>query len=388
MRKDILSAAALLLAITALLVALPAASSSSSTSKTQTQAETTYHTLALVDAKTGKIDSYLPDPDSQEPTSVVSDKKGGWYVSGSFTHIGEMTRNGLAHLSRDGVVDPAFVPDLPGEVDPGNIFLHGRVLFLADISKGVFALDARSGKRLWHTSVRGDDPVFGLAFGNGVLYVGGAFGRIGGVARSGIAALDPTTGKPTPWRVRLTSDFGPVVTSVVVANGLVYFGGDFSTVNGLKRELDLAAVSPRTGRPATWAPREKDITWNTNDEGFYEVHDILVSHNQVLVGSSHGGFAAFDARSARGLPWSARIVGYAFPLALSGDTAYLGGNTDHGFTRAGGKSANNLVSVVLPEGRFTSWRPDLGRCTDVYAMVAYGGKVLVAGYFSEKGCSS
>jgi len=386
MRKEISRAAALLLALSTLLVALPACGSGSSTSsKTRTQAEPAFHTLALVDATTGTLERFLPDTDGQGPTAVDSDRRGGWYVGGRFAHIGNVLRRGVVHLRSDGSIDPTFVPDLPKDMAISPIFFRAGVVYVGDFDgKGVFALDAKSGKRLWHTST-GDDPVYCFAYGNGVLYAGGTFVRIDGVARHGVAALDPTTGKPTPWRVRVLGDFRPLVASIVVANGLVYFGGDFTTVNGLKRELGVAAVSPRTGRPTAWAPKRTGAARSLGG-----IASILVTQGQVLAGSvdREGGFAAFDARSARALLWTKRLKGGAWALASSGNTAYLGGASENGFTRAGGKPANNLVSVVLPKGRFTDWRPDLGRCTTVDAVAVYRTKVLVAGWFSQEGCSS
>ena len=206
MRKDIPSAAALLLA---LLVALPAcAPGSSASSKTRAQAETTYHTLALVDAKAGQVDSYLPGPDGV--TAVVSDRKGGWYVGGRFAHIGNVLRRGVVHLESDGTIDPTFVPDLPRDMAISPILFNAGVVFVGDFgNKGVFALDAKNGKRLWHTPTgRDGGNVIELVLGNEVLYVGGGFTHIGGIARNGIAALNPITGKVTGWRVRLWNSVG------------------------------------------------------------------------------------------------------------------------------------------------------------------------------------
>ena len=373
-----------LLAISALLLTLPACASSSSTSsKTRARTESVAHTLVLVDAKTGKIDSYLPDPDSQGPSSVVSDGESGWYVSGRFAHVGKIPRRGLAHLKSDGSVDTAFVPDVPRGVSLGTMLLHGGVLYTTDYGEGVFALDAKSGKSLWHTSDRGNH-VMSVAFGNGVLFVGGDFARIGGAARDGIAALDPATGKPTSWQVHLSVSVAgsPAVVALAIVDGTVYIGGAFDRVNNFKRELGLAAVSARTGRPTSWAPRNVGVARRLESAG-----SLLVTHGQVLVGSAGEGFAAFDARSARALSWSGLLNGSVWALVSSGDTVYLGGTPGPGFSRAGGRPANNLASVVLPQGRFTDWRPDLGPCRDVQAMATYGGKVLVAGYFSSTPCS-
>jgi len=371
------------------LSALPAcASSSSSSSKTQTQLGSEVRTLALVDAKTGQVDSYLPGPDGV--TSVVSDREGGWYVGGRFTRIGNVLRRGVVHLKSDGSIDPSFVPDLPRDMAVSPILFQAGVVFVGDFGgKGVFALDAKSGQRLWHTSTGRDNTVSELASGNGVLYVGGDFTHVGGIARNGIAALNPITGKVTGWRVRLWNSMGyrgmGGADAIGVASRVVYIAGLFDSINGVKRERGVAAVSSRTGRPTAWAPR---FTGATRSLG--GIASILVTHGQVLAGSvdREGGFAAFDARSARALSWTQRLKGGASALASSGDTAYLGGAIENGFTRAGGSSANNLASVVLPEGRFTNWRPRLGRCTYVDALAVFGGKVFVGGYFSPEACEA
>jgi outer membrane protein assembly factor BamB len=379
MRKNIASTAALLLALSMFVVALLACDSNFSTSSTNSTRvkSVSPRALVLIDAKTGEIDRNFHDTNlSADVVSAVSDGEGGWYIGGGFTRVGGETRRGIAHLRSDSSLEPAFVPELIKGDGADALLLRGNVLYAGGHQNGVVALDARSGKLLWRTSTSGD-PVLGIAYRSGILYVNGNFSRIGGVARAGIAALNPANGKTTPWQVHLSgSGDGRVTIGVMaVANGAVYLGGYFARVDGVKRELGLAAVSPRTGRPTAWAPRARGTSLDSFDS-------ILVTHGQVLVGSVVYGFAAFSARTGYALPWSKRLAGGVSSFALTGDTVYLGGVPHPGFNRVGGKPANNLASVVLPEGRFTDWRPNVDRCTIVRAMAVSGRKLLVAGYFS------
>jgi outer membrane protein assembly factor BamB len=339
--------------------------------------------LVLIDAKTGQVDYGFPDVTSEEGTGSreVSDRGGGWYVAGGFTRIGKVRVRALAHLRSDGSIDRTFTPVLHRKATPDAVLLHDGVLYVSAQELGVFALDAKSGKRLWHTS-KIIGIVWSLSYGDGVLYVGGTFSRIGDVARTGIAALNAANGKPTSWQVHLSNRGNPsppAVSSVVATDGIVYLGGSsgsFTGVDGSDR-TDLAAVSARTGKPTAWVPRMRDAHLG-------DVDAIVVTHGQVLAGSVREGFAAFDVRTGRSLPWANRLHGSVSSFAVSGDTVYLGGVPEGGFDRVGGKPANNLASVVLPEGRFTNWRPSPNRCTIVGSIAVSGRKVLVDGWFSPK----
>jgi len=122
---------------------------------------------------------------------------------------------------------------------------------------------------------------------------------------------------------------------------------------------------------------------------------MLVTHGQVLLGGSTGGFAVLDAHTARSLPWPKNLIqkgnagtgyGSAYAFASSGDTIYLGATSSAPFNRAGGRPANNLASVVLPSGKFTNWRPDSGRCTSVGEIAVSGREILAGGRFSDTPC--
>jgi outer membrane protein assembly factor BamB len=371
-RKNAKKGGAPLLALYVLVVLLSACACATSTGTVSSRSGKTTipaRSLVIIDAKTGAIDVSIPD--ARGALSAISDTRYGWYVGGGFNRVGSTERNALAHLNSEGNLDGAFVPDMPKHDLVYAILLHRNVLFAACNTLGVIAFDARTGKRLWRVPTRGG-RVQSLSYWKGILYVGGAFERIGHVRRSGIAAIDVATSKVTPWRVKTSA----IVASVVVWKDVVYFGGMFDSVGGEKRPLGLAAVSARTGRPIAWVPKRKGAAG-----GIASVDKIFVTHGQVLAGSVVSGFAAFSARTGVALQWPRRLEGSAWVFDASGSTVYLGGIADAPFNRAGGKPAHSLASVVLPEGRFTNWRPNLGLCPGLYGLAVSGRKVLAVGSF-------
>ncbi|MBM3675784.1 MAG: hypothetical protein FJW88_12740 [Actinobacteria bacterium] len=51
-----------------------------------------------------------------EVRAAVSDRRGGWYIGGSFTTVGGQARNGLARILSTGAL-AAWAPSVAGQVD-------------------------------------------------------------------------------------------------------------------------------------------------------------------------------------------------------------------------------------------------------------------------------
>ncbi|RKR72934.1 beta strand repeat-containing protein [Frondihabitans australicus] len=83
-----------------------------------------------------------------------------------------------------------------------------------------------------------------------IIYIGGTFTTVNGVARSRLAALNATTGA-------LITTFNPspnyTVAAIAVSGSTVYFGGGFTSVGKSTRNR-LASVNGTTGALTTWAP--------------------------------------------------------------------------------------------------------------------------------------
>ncbi|MGH8882626.1 MAG: hypothetical protein ACRD0P_35660, partial [Stackebrandtia sp.] len=99
-----------------------------------------------LDRTTGTAAAGFPAANGNVAT-VVADGAGGWFLGGTFTTIGGVARAGLAHVTADLRVDPAFAPTP-------------------------------------------DNGVRALALAGGTLFVAGDFTSVSGVPRGGLAALD------------------------------------------------------------------------------------------------------------------------------------------------------------------------------------------------------
>jgi hypothetical protein len=105
--------------------------------------------------------------------------------------------------------------------------------------------------------------VYSLLVSGRTLYVGGAFGQIGGQSRQSLAALDLDTAAATAWQPALTKwDLAyPYVRTLAARDSLVFVGGDFSAVGGESR-ICLAAIDTVSGMPSQWDPGLDGLVWS------------------------------------------------------------------------------------------------------------------------------
>jgi hypothetical protein len=111
---------------------------------------------------------------------------------------------------------------------------------------GALILDADSGRILARVSI---DEAIAAAVpdGRGGWYAGGFFTRVAGQPRRALAHLLPSGAINRPWRVSVASSRGNrvSVSALVRSGSRLYVGGAFGLVGGLRRP-GLAAVNLRT----------------------------------------------------------------------------------------------------------------------------------------------
>jgi photosystem II stability/assembly factor-like uncharacterized protein len=154
----------------------------------------------------------LMRPSSRIPWSI--------FVGGEFTQISGEAHNFHAKLNRDNV-----------KPDAGwNLITNGAVRTLAPASNG------------------------------GNILLGGEFTTIGGSRVNKLGAVFTASGDPVGWAPQV--DDGSVRSMTLSADGsLMYLGGDFSSVGGIARR-GLARVGTKVSDPSTWLPDP----WNPNIE--------------------------------------------------------------------------------------------------------------------------
>ena len=259
--------------------------------------------------------------------AVVGDGSGGFFIGGSFTRVGGLARQNLAHV---------------------------------DFNMQVTA---------WNPSP--DHTVRALVLDGGVLYVGGLFSNIGGQARQGIAAINPSTGLATSWYPGATN----IVYALALGGSTLYMGGSFCCVGGNFRS-DIAAVDIPTGTVKSWNP-------NANGHVF----SLSVIGSTVYVGgqfSSIGGqsrnrLAALDATTGLATSWNPAPNGTVWAIFGTGSVIYVGGD----FITIGGQSRNYIAAIDPIDGSATSWNPNAN--DTVLDLQRIGSRVYAGGEFSSIG---
>ena len=292
---------------------------------------------------------------------VVPDGSGGFFVGGSFDHVGGQARFGLVHILADGTSETGF--------------------------------PAASGS------------IYALAVDGTTLYVGGQFSTLGGISRSNLAAIDITTGNVTSW---IASPAPGVVNAIGIDGGYVYtghsrfdkatgavdawgpspnnslssvagtaagiyLGGYFSEAGGLPRDY-VAAVDRSTGAAVAGIDPDAD-GW---------VYDLLPKDGNLFVGGGFGtvggasreGVARLDPATGLADSWDADIDnGSVESLADAGTTLFMAG----GFTKVATVSRRYVAEVNATSAALTGWDANPRPGAGLDAVDVSGGRVFTGG---------
>ncbi len=291
-----------------------------------------------------------PQPSESGSTfEALPDGTGGWYVGGSFSQVGDETRNNVVHLLADGSVDMNFNPNTNGSVH-----------------------------------------ALALSSDGSILYMGGSFTSVGGQTRHRIAAVTTVDGLVTSFDPNIHPDIPTVSGAEVYDLALssddakLYFSGAFTNVNGTTRN-SLAAVLTSNGSLIS--------AFNPNPNGI--PNGLILSSNDATL-YLNGSFTTISGVSRRGVAAVATADGSivtAFPdlnldvlysigksagLALSpdGSTLYVGGS----FTTIGGVSQARLAAVSTTNGAvLTGFSPQILAGTVYGIDLSSDGQTIYAG---------
>ena len=316
------------------------------------------------------------------------------YLGGEFTRIGKHAVRNLAAVDlRSGRVLPG-VPLANSEVHAlavaNDTLAVGGTLTSAGGTRrdGLVAIDGRSGKLLpWAPRLEpppaSEEGVTALAIAGSRLYAGGAFTKIDGVSRPGLAAFDLKTRRLTSWTPRLTPrDQYSLVQAMAADGNTIYIGGVFTRANGQQRR-HLAAFDATTGALLPWNPQfVGEAVKELGDIKAIEVADgrVYVAYEFTNANGHDGdGLAEIDAATGSGSAWSPRFDGINGVTALecTNGVLYLGGD----FSSFAGQRRLGLAAVDGTTHKLLSWKPSLGPASfrPVNKLLAVGQLLAVAG---------
>ena len=189
---------------------------------------------------------------------------------------------------------------------------------------GISALDARTGAidPGWnpHLRVIGDAGSFStLLRHDGRVYVAGSF-RVAGLRRNGLVALNPRSGRPdTRWAPRAQNC--PVCNHFAVLYGLaasrsrLYVSGAFARIDGAARD-GLAALDPGSGALIRrWQPAR----------GGHDILHLTLSNDRLYAGGASGLFALRATTGARVQLPSLKTPQQVLALTTSGKELLVAG---------------------------------------------------------------
>ncbi len=341
----------------------------------------------VVDAVTGKLTSPSKTRINGLVFAAIPDQQGGWYIGGTFNQVGAVRRNGLAHLLPDGSLDENWNPKLTSfNADPliHALCLSGNVLYFSGIfdqvedeyRSNLAAVDVTSGRPTPWAPFLFDGYTHGIAVHNNLVYLAGSFNQVHGEQRQGLAALDATTGDVSSWNPGAN---GEVRASLLAGNQL-FISGHFTSVGGQTRNR-LASFDLTTGELTAWQP---------NPDGFVNalaLHDGLLYVGggfSSIAGVSRSVLAAFDTKSMQVTPWTPRLPESESTLGITalsivGDVVYMVG----GFGLPDNKG-RHASAVLATTGEVIGWDPKVG-ATPTVIVAGLNGSLFIGGNFTSAG---
>lgn len=284
--------------------------------------------LALFDASTG---AWRGPVIAASGVHAVLIRGPHLYLGGDFTSIAGQPRAGLARLTLDGQLDPAWKPVVTGVVSA-------------------------------------------LAADGDGLYLGGSFAAVDGEPRMNLARVSLTDGTPGEWR----ADADGAVNVLAVARGDLIAGGAFTTVGG-EAHVRLARISAKTGIPAAEFIAAADS----------DVRALAIKGDKLLVG---GQFARINAEDRLALArlelatgdvdpeWRSDVDGAVLSLNAEFDQIYVGG----AFTTVASQPRVNCARLAWKDGKPDPWTADADE--QVSAIVETDAdRVILGGRFTGIG---
>lgn len=345
----------------------------------------------------------------------ISDGKGGWYIAGEFTKVGNIDRNYLAQLDSNGKVtnwNPN--PDLPAL----SLLLDGNLLYVG----GVFTnIDGQNRNRLvafniangsitsWNPNIN-SDGVTCMASNANTLFVGGKFTLIGSSFRNNLGAIDKLTGIATALDISTNN----TINDMVLDGNSLYIGGDFTALNSITRKY-LAAIDINSNIMTSWNPspngsiksiavkdsmiyvggsfasisslsrnkfaginKSTGLANNLNITDFTYFDDIYINNNELFLAvSTVGGGIIYKINLASGVIDNDKIayLGAINVLVANNNQLYVGGSS----LTIGGKVRNRLAAIDVLSQEISNWTPNVNG--KINSMTLLGNNLYIGGDF-------
>jgi len=310
-------------------------------------------TIAAFDGATGVATAFHPiiTYTTGTPSAIYMAIDGAtMYIAGDFIAVNGDPRSGLAAIDTVTGATLPWNPTQDGsvyslDVSGSSVFMAGTFHMVNGAWRdGFAALDGSSGALLGWDPVAtfpGPQPVDAwLAVSGSTVYLAGDFIAIGGQARTGVAAVDTTTGAVDTWNPSIDG----TVDSIDIFGSKLYVAGGFANIDASPR-AHFAAFDLATGVLDPWSPvvdaesRSKIVPHAGSTflvRSFSNVNGVDISGDLAAVDSATGTITS---------PWVSGISSNAITAVTSNGYLYVGGS----FSRVTDRSHSGLTRFRLPD---------------------------------------
>ncbi|HET9054856.1 MAG TPA: hypothetical protein VFM90_11815, partial [Cyclobacteriaceae bacterium] len=242
------------------------------------------------------------------------------------------------------VFDETLTPDTSY---PKNIF---GIAAIADDAGGWYVrqystiVHVKADKTVEQLPIEADNSnIYAMTKAGNILYFGGQFTSVNGTARNRIAAFDLSTNTLTGWN----PDCNGTIYTLAVYSSTVYAGGSFTAIGGQIRNK-IAAIDATTGLATAW-------NVGMSGSNLYHVYAIAANESTVFFGGSFFlsgfNFAARDAATGTVNSFSPSPNARIGELLLDGNTLYVSGE----YLQIAGVEKTYISAFDITTGALTSF---------------------------------
>ncbi len=229
--------------------------------------------------------------------------------------------------------------------------------------------------------------IWAIAQNDTAVFVAGDFLTVNGEDRKCLAAFNKQTGALSPFRVDvITNGIFPseVVRTLKLDGNILYVGGLFDTIGGVARK-NLAAIDLTTSTVTSWNPQPNNTVYSLEVNNDYVFAGGMFTDIGGLVKQN---FAALTkgatANAVAGIPVA--LGGQVFAIKFHEGAVYIGGF----FNQVGTSTRWRLAKIDISgsTGTVSSWHPLAHVATDpqvntyrVQSIEAKGTSIFAAGQF-------
>lgn len=310
--------------------------------------------------------------------SVAADGLGGWYIGGEFLQVAGQAINYLAHINPDGTLDLGWMPNPDGPitkiaVNSGTVYVSGQFSIIAGQSRAGLGAFTSGALTAWNPAP--DGIVNDFAFDGGSIFLGGGFLNIAGASSPLLAVVDATTGAlEAGWA---STVLGVEVNALLISADTLYLAGNFASADGgATIQRGLAAMDLITRTANAWAPDVQGTVYALS----VSAGVLYVGGDFSSVGSGlRNNLAAYTLSTGNLLSWNPNTNGVVYSVMADSGTVYVAG----GFTAIGPEPRPYMAALDKSLDITYNWQPHF--FGTVRSMAMFNGVIYAGGEFTGVG---